>query len=47
MSASSPGEDFFSENEHAGTGKTASGLVPGHAYSLISVKESSVQPGLQ
>lgn len=39
ISASTPGEDVFSTSEEKSD--LSIGLVPGHAYSLIAVKELS------
>jgi len=42
MSASTPGEDKFSDSgSRAGAGKDGVGLVPGHAYTLVAVKQTS------
>ena len=40
MSASTPGEDIYTETG-ARPGKNGTGLVAGHAYTLIAVKETS------
>lgn len=40
LSASTPGEDTFSMSDE-GKKDVSSGLVPGHAYSLIALKELS------
>jgi calpain-15 len=53
MSLSTPGEDHFTEGDRSiiktnEEGHLDSGLVPGHAYSLIAVKEpKSGPPGLK
>jgi hypothetical protein len=48
MSVSTPGEDRLTEGERAVVlgqdGKCVSGLVPGHAYSLISAREPKYGP---